>query len=267
MNIGKRIRLNRIFAHPSGRLCSLAVDHLVAYGRGLPPGLRHIAATLASAASAHPDAVTMHKGLAATVWEPYAGRIPLILQSTLMRPDDSAREYIATPEDAVRLGADAFAVAAYVNGATESAFLRAIAEFVEQAQRYDMPVICHIYPRTFGGAEPAISYDPEDVAWAVRCALEMGADVIKAPFCGDIAAQAQIVADCPVPLVAAGGARTATIEEALHTMSSAVASGMRGATIGRNIWGYPDVALAMRAFGAVIHDGLSAEEALAAAQA
>jgi len=266
MNIGKRIRLNRIFAHPSGRLCSLAVDHLVAYGRGLPPGLRHISATLAAAAAEHPDAVTMHKGLAASVWEPYAGRIPLIVQSTLMRPDDSAREYIATPADAVRLGADAFAVAAFVNGATESAFLRAIADFVAQAQQFDMPVICHIYPRTFAGAVPEISYDPDDIAWAVRCALEMGADVIKAPFCGDITAQAQIVADCPVPLVAAGGAKTASLEEALNAMAGAVASGMRGATIGRNIWGYPDVALAVRAFSAVIHDGMSASQALAAVQ-
>lgn len=264
MNIGKRIRLNRLFAHPSGRLCSLAVDHLVAYGRGLPPGLRHIQSTLAAAIPAGADAVTMHKGLAATVWEPYAGRLPLIVQSTLMRIDDSAREYIATPEDAVRLGADAFAVAAFVNGATESAFLRAVAGFVEQALRYDMPVICHIYPRDFSGAEPTVSFAAEDVAWAVRCALEMGADVIKAPYCGDVAAQAQIVADCPLPLVAAGGPQTGTLAEALASMAGAVASGMRGATIGRNIWGHSDVAQAMRAFSTVIHEGASAEQVLAA---
>ncbi|MCE5260044.1 MAG: aldolase [Chloroflexi bacterium] len=267
MNIGKRVRLNRLFAHPSGRMCSLAVDHLVAYGRGLPPGLRHIAATLEAAVSAKPDAVTMHKGLATSLWEPYAGRVPFILQSTLMRIDDSAHEYIATPEDAVRLGADAFAVAAFVNGATEASFLRAIADFVEQAQRYDMPVICHIYPRSFGEGEPTISYASDDIAWAVRCALEMGADVIKAPFCGDIAAQAQIVADCPVPFVAAGGPKTGTLEEALNSMAGAMASGMRGATIGRNIWGNPDVALAVRAFAAVVHDGFTAEQALVAAQA
>ncbi|MHB9031733.1 MAG: class I fructose-bisphosphate aldolase [Anaerolineae bacterium] len=267
MNIGKRIRLNRIFHHPSGRLCSLAIDHLVAYGRGLPPGLRHIAATLAAAVPAGPDAVTMHKGLAGSVWEPYAGRIPLIVQSTLMRPDDSAREYIATPEDAVRLGADAFAVAAFVNGATESAFLRAVAGFVEQAQRFDMPVICHIYPRVWNNGEACISFAPDDIAWAVRCAVEMGVDVVKAPYCGDVAAQAQIVADCPLPLVAAGGPQTGTLEEALNSMAGAVASGMRGATIGRNIWGHPDVALAVRAFGYVIHDGMTAAQALEAAQA
>lgn len=267
MNIGKRIRLNRLFSHPSGRLCSLAIDHLVAYGRGLPAGLRHIGSTLAAAIPEGPDAVTMHKGLATSIWEPYAGKLALIVQSTLMQPDDSAREYVSTPEDAVRLGADAFAVAAFVHGATEAAFLRAVAGFVEQAARFDMPVICHIYPRTFSGSEPAVSFDPEDVAWAVRCALEMGVDIVKAPYCGDVAAQAQIVADCPLPLVAAGGPRTNTLEEALESMAGAMASGMRGATIGRNIWGYPDIAGAMRAFAAVIHDLLPASEAVKLAQA
>lgn len=267
MNIGKRIRLNRLFSHPSGKVCSLAIDHLVAYGRGLPAGLRHIQATLAAAIPEGPDAVTMHKGLASSIWEPYAGKLSLIVQSTLMQPDDSAREYIATPEDAVRLGADAFACAAFVHGATEAAFLRAVAGFVEQAARFDMPVICHIYPRSFAGSEPTISFDPEDVAWAVRCGLEMGVDIVKAPYCGNMASQSQIVADCPLPLVAAGGPKTSTLEEALDSMAGAIASGMVGATIGRNIWGHSDIAGAMRAFAAVIHDSLPASEAVKLAQA
>jgi class I fructose-bisphosphate aldolase len=96
MNIGKRIRFNRIFAHPSGRLCSVAVDHFIAYGQNLPPGLRHIQATLAEVVSARPDAVTMHKGILASAWAPYAGTVPAILQSTTARPDDTACEQIAT---------------------------------------------------------------------------------------------------------------------------------------------------------------------------
>jgi len=46
MSIGKLIRLNRLFAHPSGRLCSIAVDHFIGYGEGLPMGLRQIQPTL-----------------------------------------------------------------------------------------------------------------------------------------------------------------------------------------------------------------------------
>ena len=106
MNTGKLVRMNRLFSHASGRLCSVAVDHFIGYGTGLPDGLRHIGATLAAVAAAQPDAVTMHKGIASSAWQPYAGRIPLILQSTAARPDDTAREQLAEPLDAVRLGAD-----------------------------------------------------------------------------------------------------------------------------------------------------------------
>ncbi|MCL5998176.1 MAG: aldolase, partial [Chloroflexi bacterium] len=116
MNIGKQIRLNRIFSHPSGRLCSVAVDHFIAYGEGLPGGLRHIQPTLAAIVAARPDAVTMHRGIAAHCWHPHAGVVPLIVQSSTIRVDDSACEQIATPEDAVRLGADALAIAAFVRG-------------------------------------------------------------------------------------------------------------------------------------------------------
>jgi len=31
MSLAKRVRLNRLFAHPSGRLCSAPVDHSVSY--------------------------------------------------------------------------------------------------------------------------------------------------------------------------------------------------------------------------------------------
>lgn len=259
MNTGKLVRMNRIFSHPSGRLCSVAVDHYMGYGEGLPPGLRRIQSTLAAVAEGRPDAVTMHKGIAASAWAPHAGRIPMIIQSTAARPDDTACEQVATPEDAVRLGADAFAVAAFIRGATEAAHLRTVADAVRDASRFDIPVICHIYPRD---KDKKISYAPEDIAWAVRCALEVGVDVVKVPYCGDVKAHAQIVAECSVPVVAAGGPRAGTLAEALSMMGEVVRSGARGATIGRNIWGFDDVTRAVHAFKAVIHDGKSSPDAL-----
>ena len=264
MSVGKQVRLNRIFDHPSGRLCSVAVDHFIGYGQGLPAGLRHVAATLASVMAARPDAVTMHKGIAASFWAPYAGQRPLILQSTIATVDGKAHEQIAAPEDAVRLGADAIAVAAFIRGDTESARLRVVADVVREAARFELPVICHIYPRHLE-PEPSVSYEPEDIAWAARCAVECGADVVKTPYCGDMAAYAQIVADCPVPLVAAGGPRSGSLASALEMMAEVVASGARGATIGRNVWGFEQITAAVLAFKAVIHDGLPPQQALQAA--
>jgi len=261
MNVGKLTRLNRIFSHPSGRLCSIAVDHFIGYTEGLPDGLRPIQKTLAAIVAAQPDAVTMHRGIVTGAWSPFAGKVSLILQSSLVRPDDTAFEQMVTPEEAVRLGADAIAVVAYVRGKTEARYLRAVSDRVRESARFEMPVICHIYAR-----DPAdisrISFVPEDIAWAVRCALETGVDVIKVPYCGDVQAYAQVVADCPVPVVAAGGPQQETLELALQMMSEVVQSGARGATIGRNVWGIAQITKAVHAFKAVIHANKTPREAL-----
>jgi fructose-bisphosphate aldolase, class I len=264
MNLGKIIRLKRLFSHPSGRFCSIAVDHLLGYGQDMPAGLLHIKPSLAAIMAAKPDALTMHKGMAASIWPQYAGQVPLIIQGSGIKTDDTAQEMFATPEDAIRLGADAFAVAAFIRGKTEGLMLRAVADSVRDALRFEIPVICHIYPRVWdANGNVSISYKPEDIAWAARCAVEVGADVVKTPYCGDIAAHRQIVEDCPVPMVAAGGPKTNTLEEALQQMWEVVEAGALGATIGRNVWGFSNITGNVEAFKAVIHDRLTPAEAMA----
>jgi class I fructose-bisphosphate aldolase len=265
MNIGKLIRLNRLFAHPSGRFCSVAVDHFIGYSEGLPTGIRRMGLTLAALVAARPDAVTMHKGVALSAWAPHAGHVPLIVQSMAARADDSACEALATPEDAVRLGADAFAISIFVRGATEGAHLGLVANAVRQAAPFEMPVICHVYPRDYSGGAPKVSFAPEDIAWAVHCAYEAGADVVKVPYCGDQAAYTEIVSDCPVPVVAAGGPQSQTLLAALEMMAAVRGTGARGATIGRNVWGMQNITAAVRAFQGVLHDGLTPAAALQAA--
>lgn len=263
MNIGKKIRINRLFAHPSGKFCSVAIDHFAGNQVGMPDGLRDIQSTLAAVMAEVPDAVTMHKGVAASCWGPYAGKVPFILQSTLARADDTADENIASPEDAVRLGADAFAVCAFVRGKTEGAHIRRVADCVRDAVRWDIPVILHTYPRRFktdGSVE--ISFEPEEIAWAVRCGIEAGVDIIKVPFTGDAESYGQIVRSCPVPMVAAGGPKTPKLVNALELAAGVIASGARGLTIGRNIWGMKNVRGALAAFKAVIHDGAAPSKAM-----
>ena len=263
MGLGKAIRLARLFADPSGRLCSVAVDHFLAYHEGLPEGLRDLPATIAAIVDGGPDAITMNKGVALGCWGPYAGRVPLIIQSLMVRPDDTADEHSSVPEDAVRLGADAFATCAFVRGKTEAAHLRRVADFVRAAERWDLPVVLHTYPRRFNDdGTVEIVHDPESIAWAVRCGIEMGVDVIKVPFTGDAASYGQIVSECPVPVVAAGGPKAATLRDALAMAAEVTASGARGMTVGRNIWGTGQITGAVEAFKAVIHNGATAEEAM-----
>lgn len=250
MGLGKQIRLNRIFANPSGNLCSVAIDHYIGYQAGIPAGLQDLRKTLQAVMAGPPDAVTMHKGTAAALWGEYAGSVPLILQSSFVRTDNTAIEQFVSVEEALRLGADAIAVVVFVRGDSEVKFMRILSDTVRQAAPYDLPVICHVYPR---GANNEIIYNPEDIAWGVRCAAEIGADVVKTPWSGDLAAHTQIVECCPVPLVAAGGPQSNTLDDALAMFRDLLRAGVRGGVIGRNIWGHEDITGALRAFRQVIH--------------
>jgi len=263
MAIGKQIHLNRLFAHPSGRLCSVAVDHFIGYGNLLPGGgLSNLPAVLAKVAAGSPGAVTMHKGVAMNCWAPYAGKIPLIIQSVHFTADERVIEYVTNPEECVRLGADAIAIAIGVRGPNEGRFLKILTDGVEQAARFDLPVVAHIYPRDFSGPTPRIVFDPENILWAVRAGIEAGADVIKVGYTGDLASFKQAVECSPVPVVAAGGPKARNLREALTAMTQVVQSGARGATIGRNVWGVPKTTEALRAFKSVVLEGATVEAAL-----
>jgi len=254
MPVGRQVRLNRIFAHPSGRLCSVAVDHFFAYPGAMPPGLADLPATIRAVVAGRPDAITMQKGAALACWGEHAGKLPLILQSYLGRAVETVDELIATPEDALRLGADAYATVAYVRGRTEVPHLARVARLARQCHAWEMPLVLHIYPRAFAAdGTPSIVHDAEDVAWAVRCAMEVGVDLIKVPYSGDVASYRQIVSTCPVPIVAAGGPKAQSLDAALKMAREVVAAGARGLTVGRNVWGFADVTAAVRAFVEAVH--------------
>ena len=261
MDLAKLTRLNRIFSHPSGRLCSVAIDHFIGYQKGLPKGLTNLPETLAKVVAGKPDAITMIKGVAKSAWAPYAGRFPLIIQSICFTAADAVIESVTNPEEVLRLGADAIAVAIGVRGPNEGKFLKILCQMVEEADRIGLPVIAHIYPRDFSKGA-IIVHDTENIMWAVRCGIECGADVIKVPFTGDPKSFREIASTSPVPVVAAGGPRCDSLQAALELMAKVIESGARGATIGRNIWGDPDPLRALLAFRAVIHEGLAPDAAL-----
>jgi len=265
MNIGKLIRLNRIFSHPSGRLCSVAVDHFIGYGKlESGGGLASLPEALPRIAAGGPGAITMSKGTAMNCWAPFAGKIPLIIQSGCFTADDRVIEYVTTPEECVRLGADAIAVAIGIFGPNEGRFIKILMDAVAQAAAFDLPVIAHIYPRDCSGEKPKIVFDAEGILWATRVGIEAGVDVIKVGYTGDVKSFRQVVESSPVPVVAAGGPKAKDLREALTAMSGVVQAGAKGATIGRNVWGVPKTAEALRAFKSVILEGRSVDEALQA---
>ena len=263
MGLGTRIRLARLFANPTGNLFGLAIDHFVGYDMARHQGLDDLPGTLRRLLPTRPDTVTMQPGSARQCWGPYAGRAGLMVQAGTFTPDDRIHELLCTPEDALRLGADAIAVAIPVNGPSEGGYLRWLSETVRRAAPLELPVVAHVYPRVFDADGPRIVTDPDGIAWAARCGIECGADVVKIAYSGDEESFTSIVRRCPVPVVAAGGVRVDSLESALGDVAGAMAAGARGAIVGRNIWGSDDPYAAALAYRAVVHEGLDAGAALA----
>lgn len=132
--------------------------------------------------------------------------------------------------------------------------MRHLAAVVREAERYGLPVIPHIYPLSSAEELRAITHEPEDIFYAVRMGLEMGADVIKVPYTGDVASFRDIVSVAPVPVVTAGGPKCETLEEAAAMVSDVARTGAAGATIGRNVWGFHDIPGAIRRLKQALFD-------------
>jgi DhnA family fructose-bisphosphate aldolase class Ia len=115
--------------------------------------------------------------------------------------------------------------------------------------------MCHIYPRDYTEGMPKISFTPEDIAWAVNCALELGVDVIKVPYCDDIKAISPIIGQTSLLIVAAGGPKQENIRSALDLITDVIESSAIGATIGHNVWGSNKITEVIKTFKAVILDG------------
>lgn len=266
MSIGREVRLKRVFSNPSGNLFGVAIDHFVGYGNAVSGGLANLPKALALTMEGNPDSVTIQPGTAKNLWVPYAGKAALIVQGGCFTADDRISELITKPIDAVRLGADALAVAIPVRGPSEGKYLRWLTDSVREATEFNMPIVAHIYPRVYSkSGDVEIVFTPDEIAWAVRCGIETGVDVIKVGYPGDKKAFIDIVNSCPTPIVIAGGPKEPTLGAALNSTRDAIDAGAKGAVVGRNVWGAQDVKKASQAYYSVIHGGLGFEAALTGA--
>lgn len=245
-SLGKQVRLNRIFSHPSGRILAVAADHMINYPSGaMPEPLQRIETTIAGIVAGRPNSLTVNKGVAIRCLPKFAGQVPLIIQQMALGPDRIGLTDHASVEEVVALGADAIAVSIFVRREDELANLKQLSITVREAERFGLPVIPHIYPLIATPQGNVVSKDPVDLFYAARCGVEMGADVVKVPYTGDVASFADIVSATPIPIVASGGPKCDTLEQAEAMLRDVAKAGAAGSTVGRNAWGFPDIPAAI----------------------
>jgi fructose-bisphosphate aldolase, class I len=260
--LGKEIRIQRMRNPASGRIFTVAVDHAPSYG--VLPGIERIQAVVDRVAGAGPDAMVMMKGIAQQCFGPYAGRVALIMKCSTLSPYHPQHDiWVSSVEDAVRLGADAIAMALTVGSAQQAQLIANLGALVREAERASMPVIVHSYPN--GELVPPDEvFTVSRVGYASRLVMELGVDIVKTFYTGSAESFAQVVEmAAPASVVAAGGPRLETDADVLQMAFNVVEAGAAGITFGRNIWQCPDPAGIIGALKHILHGNGAVDEALA----
>jgi len=232
--IGKRIRLARLFRHQDNRLFIVPLDHSVANGPiATTSGLHDL---VGIAANNGVDAIVVHKGRLSTIAVSCFDRIGLIVHlnaSTKHAPDPNAKVMIATVEEAVRLGADAVSIHINVGSATEAQQLIDLGAVGQACTMWGIPLIAMMYPR---GPKIQDPHEPTLVAHAASLAADLGADIVKTIYTGDIDSMTQVVNMCPIPIVAAGGSELPSTTAVVDFTRDVLKAGAIGVAIGRNFF-------------------------------
>ncbi|MDD4649277.1 MAG: 2-amino-3,7-dideoxy-D-threo-hept-6-ulosonate synthase [Desulfoplanes sp.] len=259
MQAGKDLRLERIFNAQSGKTIIVPMDHGTSLGP--IPGLISPTDAVNKVCQGGANAVLMHKGLVRSAFRGHARDLGLIVHlsaSTDLSPLPNAKRLVATVEEAVKMGADAVSVHVNLGDETESAMLADLGRVGYAAQEWGIPLLAMVYGR---GPKIPNGMDPAVVAHCARVGEELGADVVKVPYCGDVESFARVCEGCSIPVVIAGGPKMDTRDDILRMVYESILAGGAGISIGRNVFQDPDPASLVHALSAIIHHGEGLQQA------
>lgn len=258
--MGKRIRLERIIDRKSRRTVIVPMDH----GLSMGPiaGLEDMTSIINKIAAGGANAVVLHKGIIRAGHRGYGKDLGLIIHlsgSTSLGPDPHSKVPVATVEEAISLGADAVSVHVNVGAENEPEQLQALGETAEICATWGIPLFAMMYPR---GPKIKNPHDPELVAHAARVGAELGADIIKTVYTGNINTFQKVIRGCPVPVVIAGGPKMATPRDVLKMAEDAIKTGAIGVSIGRNVFQHRNPTAMTQALSRIVHEGVSVGRAM-----
>ena len=256
---GKSIRIERIINRNTRNTVIVPMDHGVTVGP--ITGLTNMGNTVDMVAEGGADAVVGHLGLPLHGHRGAGRDIGLILHlsaSTSLGPDPNHKVLVNTVQWALKMGADAVSVHINIGADDEAKMLEDLGRVAIECMEWGMPLLAMMYPR---GAKIEDENDVEVVKHAARVGAELGADIIKCPYTGSPETFKEVVEGCLAPVVIAGGSKI-TDEETLKMIEGAMKAGGAGISMGRNAFQHKTPTKLVKAACAIVHDGMSAEEAL-----
>jgi len=256
MVTGRDVRLSRILR--DGKMLCIPMDHGISSGP--IAGIDDIHKVIYACESAGLTSVLVNKGILKSMPRPSrVGVIVHLSASTSIGPTPNRKVLSGSVEDAVRLGADGVSLHINIGSKEEPEMLIKLGSVESKCLRWNMPLIAMMYPRGENIKNP---HDPDIVAHTARVGAELGADIVKTVYTGDVDSFKRVVKGCPVPIVIAGGPKANSDEEVLEMTRGAMEAGAIGVTFGRNIFQHRDPPSMVRALAKVIFENLSVREAM-----
>jgi len=256
METGKTRRLRRIFRQ-DGRTVIIPMDHGVSVGP--IEGLTDMSETIDNVAKGGADAVLVHAGTAKTVDNQGMGLIVHLSGATRLTREPNWKTQLSSVKLALRLGADAVSVHINVGSEHEQHMLDQFSRILDESDDVGLPVLAMMYPRG-PGIQNEHAY--EVVSHAARLGYELGADIVKTNYTGEVESFRNVVKSVKAPLVVAGGPKAGSESESLQLVSDSIKAGAAGVSIGRNVFQNSKPALMTRALVEIVHNGNSPTQAL-----
>lgn len=178
--------------------------------------------------------VVLQKGIASKYKKEI--KVSLILKlngkTNLVKGEPISRQ-LCSVKEAVKLGADAVGYTIYLGSQHESIMMREFAKIEKEAHAKGIPVIAWIYPR---GKSIKSKSSRELMAYAARVGLEIGADIIKIRYNGNINDLKWAVKSAGKTKVVIAGGVKKNEKILLKQVKEIMQAGCIGLAIGRNIW-------------------------------
>jgi fructose-bisphosphate aldolase, class I len=259
MSPGVPLRLRRLADPATGHFVIIPMDHGVSVGP--IPGLEDLGQAAALASRGGATSIVAHKGMARTLDAKALGKAGLwvhLSAGTGLNPDPNDKRLVGSVEDAIAAGADGISVHVNVGAPRESAMVEDLGRVSSACRAYGMPLLAMMYAR---GHEIRDPHDAKHIKLIARLGAELGADVVKCPYTGNVDTFREVVRGCPVPVVISGGPRMDSDAAVLRMVQDAMAAGAKGVSIGRNAFQHARPEAMTRAIAAIVLDGANATDA------
>jgi len=270
MNPGKQIRMARLFSSKSKRMVLVTIDHGICINpiKEISDPVKVVREIVQGGA----DAILLTPGIARLSYQELLGKASLMVRidgtATSIGPDLTNDKLICSVEGALSLGADAVATFGVIGVPREAQLSHKIAIVSEECEKLGIPQLTEMIPRDIlthqfaDRAKREWPSNPEVVKYSARVAAELGADIVKGYYTGDLGTFREVIEYCPVPYVVLSGPASNDPEVFLKFVREAMDCGARGVSVGRNVWTYKDPTAITRAICRIVHDDASTEEAL-----